>query len=108
MSRNDDAIEIFEELGLTFLQAKTYVALVTLGEAAIKEISKVSNVARQDIYRIMPTLEKLGLAECEISKPTLYRAIPLKEGSSMMLHKMIEEDRTLREKIKLLSNSVKE
>jgi DNA polymerase III alpha subunit len=51
------------DLGLTLLQAKIYLALSKTGKATIKTISKASNSARQDIYRIMPTLQKLGLAE---------------------------------------------
>jgi hypothetical protein len=45
-------------LGLTYLQAKIYFTLTQLKTAEAQKISNVSNVARQDIYRLMPTLEK--------------------------------------------------
>ena len=56
-----EQIQTLMAFGLTSLQAKTYLALAKLGKADVKTIAKVSKVARQDIYRIMPTLQKWGL-----------------------------------------------
>ena len=108
MLQNDKTIEILMNLGLTYLQAKTYLTLTQLEKAEAQKISKASDVARQDIYRIMPTLEKLGLAEKVIGTPILYKATPLKEGSLMLLQKRTKEHTTLQEKIKLLLNSNQE
>jgi sugar-specific transcriptional regulator TrmB len=102
MLQNDETIEILMDLGLTCLQAKTYLALTALEKADAKKISKISNVARQDIYRIIPALEKLGLAEKIIATPTLYKATPLKEGSLFLLQKRTNEHTALQQKIKLL------
>ena len=95
-------------LGLTYLQAKTYLALTQLEKAGAKQISKVANVARQDIYRIMPTLEKLGLAEKIVATPIVYKATPLKEGSIMLLQERTMEHTMLRKKVKFLLNNDKE
>ena len=109
MLENDEAVKILMNLGLTCLQAKTYVVLTTLKQADVKKISKISNIARQDIYRIMPTLEKVGLVERMIATPTLYKAISLKEGSMVLFQKRANEQTRLQEKIKLLAlNDVKE
>lgn len=105
MLQNDETIEILMNLGLTCLQAKTYLVLTTLEKAEIKKIAKISNIARQDIYRIMLTLEKLGLAEKVIATPALYKATPLKEGSFMLFQKRAKEHTALQEKIKLLVNN---
>ena len=105
MLQDDETIEILMNLGLTCLQAKTYSVLTTLEKAEAKKISKISNIARQDIYRIMPTLEKLGLAEKVIATPTLYKATPLKEGLFMLFQKRTKEHTALQEKIKLLVNN---
>ena len=59
----DECAKILMDLGLTLLQAKAYLALSQLGKATVKTISKTANVARQDVYRVMLALEKLGLAE---------------------------------------------
>jgi DNA-binding IclR family transcriptional regulator len=54
------------------LKSKVYLTLATLGKADVKTIAKASNIARQEIYRIMPTLQKLGLTEKIITNPTMY------------------------------------
>jgi len=77
---DNEHVQILTDLGLTLLQAKTYLALSQLGKATVKTISKTANVARQDVYRVMLALEKLGLAEKIVAKPTMYKATPIKEG----------------------------
>jgi sugar-specific transcriptional regulator TrmB len=105
VSQDDEHIQTLTDLGLTLLQAKTYLALVTLGKAKVQTISKASNVARQDIYRIMPTLQKLGLAEKIIAAPIMYKAISLKEGLSILLQNKTREHTELQKKtIELLNN----
>jgi len=81
----DEHIQALMGFGLTLLQAKIYLNLVKLEKADVKTLSKASNVARQDIYRIMLTLQKLGLTEKIIAKPTMYKATPIKEGLSILL-----------------------
>jgi sugar-specific transcriptional regulator TrmB len=109
MLQNDETVTTLMNLGLTSLQAKTYLALTELGRADAQKVSKLSNVARQDIYRIMPTLEKLGLVEKAIAKPTLYKAVPLKDGCLMLLKERIKQQTMLQNKIKsLLNNNNKE
>jgi sugar-specific transcriptional regulator TrmB len=98
-------IQTLMNFGLSFLQAKTYLNLVQLGKADVKTIAKASNVARQDIYRIMPTLQKMGLGEKIIAKPTMYRAAPLKEGLSILLQKRKEEYAELQKKKSSLLNN---
>lgn len=95
-------------LGLTFLQAKTYLTLAKLGKAEVRTISKASNAARQDIYRIIPTLQKMGLAEKIIATPTIYKATPLEKGLSTLLQQKIEENDELQEKTNALINSFEE
>jgi sugar-specific transcriptional regulator TrmB len=78
-------IETLTELELSPLQAKTYLNLARLGKADVNTISKASNLARTDAYRVMIVLEKLGLAEKIIAKKTEYQATPIKEGISILL-----------------------
>jgi sugar-specific transcriptional regulator TrmB len=79
------------KLGLTLLQAKTYLTLVKFESADIKTIFKVSKIARQDLYRIMPSLQKLGLVQEIIEKPMLYRPTPLKQGYSLLLENQYQK-----------------
>jgi sugar-specific transcriptional regulator TrmB len=104
MFPDEEYVQTLMGLELTLLQAKTYLALVKLGSADVKTISKISSVARQDIYRVIPKLQKLGLAEKVISTPTMYKAIPLKTGLSILLQQKIDENAELQEKTGALIN----
>lgn len=93
-------LETLMDLGLTYLQAKSYLAFAQLDKAEVRTIAKLSDIARQDIYRIMPTLEKLGLAEKIVATPVLYKPTPLDEGFKMLLQKKAIEEKMLRKKVK--------
>jgi hypothetical protein len=81
------------------LQARTYLALISLNEADVQRISKQSNIARQDIYRIIPRLEELGLVEEIIATPKQYRAISLNEGTLSLYQKKMDADTKLKKNI---------
>lgn len=61
--------------GLTENEAKTYLALLQLTQATAHVIAKLSNIPRQEIYRILPQLEKLGLIEVVVTKPAQFIAV---------------------------------
>ncbi len=91
------------------MQAKVYLALTTLGNATVKKISMATNIARQEIYRVLPTLLKLGLVVEVVAMPTIYKAMPLKEAVSILLQYKTEEYNDLQKKTaKLLNNSRQE
>jgi sugar-specific transcriptional regulator TrmB len=94
----DESIQILIDLGLTLLQAKVYLTLTQTQEASVKTVSKIGKIARQDVYRIMPSLEKLGLAEKIVAKPIMYRATPIKEGFYLLLQKKTTEQSNLERK----------
>lgn len=100
--QNEKVLDILMKLGLTELQAKTYLTLTRLGKAEVKKISENSKIARQDLYRIIPTLEKLGLVEKIIATPILYKAIPLSEGTSSLFQKKSSEYSSLKSSLELL------
>lgn len=107
MTQNNEHIQTFMSLGLTYLQAKVYLTLVKFGSAGaeVRKISQYSNIARQDIYRILPIIQKLGLAVKIVARPTIYRATPLENGFSMLLQQRTEEYNELQKKAKLLFNN---
>ncbi len=94
----DERIQILTDLGLTLLQAKIYLALSKTNKATIKTISKTANIARQDIYRIMPALQKLGLAQKVLTAPTMYKATPTKEGYCLLLQRKAQQHTELQTK----------
>ena len=108
MQHNDEITQSLMKLGLTLLQAKTYSTLAKRGSAEVKTIAKASNIARQDVYRVMPTLEKTGLAEKIIANPIRYQANPLRTGLSKLLQQKTEEQNTLQKRIEALINNFEE
>jgi sugar-specific transcriptional regulator TrmB len=85
--QNED-IEALTSLGLTMLQATVYLNLVESENATIKDIAKNTGVARQDLYRITSQLQDYGLVEQIITKPIMYKAIPLTSGVNVLLNEL--------------------
>jgi sugar-specific transcriptional regulator TrmB len=81
----DIQVETLKNVGLSLVQARVYLNLAKLGTANIKTIASTANVARQDTYRIMSSLEKMGLAERVISQTTMFTATPIREGLNRIL-----------------------
>ena len=63
MATNEQDVENLVAIGLTITQAKVYLTLAHLGTAKAKAIWKDSEVARQDIYRVLSELEQKTLVE---------------------------------------------
>lgn len=104
----DRYIHTLTDLGLTLVQAKTYLALCKLDTATIKMISKASSLARQDIYRIMPALQKMGLTEKIIANPTKYKATPIRNGIAHLLQNKEQEQKMLHKKTAELLKNLQE
>jgi sugar-specific transcriptional regulator TrmB len=81
----DKDAEVLNGLGLTTLQAKTYLAIAILEKATVKTISKTAKIARQEIYRVTSELQEKGLIEKIIATPVEYRAIPVHDAINVLL-----------------------
>jgi sugar-specific transcriptional regulator TrmB len=92
LTLKSEDVEALTCLGLTVLQAKVYLALTSSGKATIKTISKTANVARQDIYRLVAELQELGIVEKIIAAPNEFRAIPLRDGTNILLKRKQKEN----------------
>jgi sugar-specific transcriptional regulator TrmB len=93
------------DLGLTQCQAKVFLELVRLGLSTAKTISAASKVTRQDVYRIMPTLQKLGLVETVVGSPTFFSAIAIEDAVALLLENKVSEHQELHIRTKdLLQN----
>jgi len=90
---------MLSDFGLTGNQARVYLAIARLKLATVGQISKVSKVRREDVYRILPKLEKMGLAEKLLGKPSKIRATPVEEALSILIK---HEEDTARERVSSL------
>jgi len=97
-------VEMLTDFGLTGNQAKVYLAAARLRLASVGQISKVSKVRREDVYRILPKLEKMGLVERLLGKPTKIRATPAEEALSILIK---HEEDTARKRVSALKTKTK-
>lgn len=107
MKTQEDAVNTLEELGLTMVQAKTYLAIIENNVSTIKEIASTSKVARTDLYRSIRELEEKGLVERVLSKPNRFIAIPIGECIDSLYRRIVERNRELQKKIAKLRNDCK-
>jgi len=105
LSPVEKAAEILSEFGLTHNQAKVYMATAQLGLASVGQISKLSKVRREDVYRVLPKLEKMGLIEKLLGTPAKIRATPIKEAVAVLVKR---EEEKASEKVTQLKDKTKE
>jgi sugar-specific transcriptional regulator TrmB len=95
-SINDAEIQTFTKLGLTFVQSKVYLALVKSGFAAIKTISKMAQLDRSEVYRGISELQKIGLVEKAIIRPSIYKCVSMNDGLLILLERKTKEFHEIR------------
>jgi sugar-specific transcriptional regulator TrmB len=71
---NDENTDLLLGLGLSLNQARVYLAILKLEKTTVGQVAKLSKVRREDVYRVLPSLEKMGLIERLMGKPTEIRA----------------------------------
>jgi sugar-specific transcriptional regulator TrmB len=102
---NEDLVKTLCDFGFTVNQAKVYLSIIKFGANNVGRISKQTQLHRQDIYKILPKLEKKGLITKTINKPFLIEAIPVEKS----LDNLIERERKkANEKISYLENNLKD
>ena len=101
---NDENMDLLLGLGLSLNQARVYLAILKLEKTTVGQVSKFSKVRREEIYRILPTLEKLGLIERLLGKPTEIRATLI---SNSLKSLVAEEKRKSDERLLDMKSKVK-
>jgi sugar-specific transcriptional regulator TrmB len=104
---NDENTDLLLGLGLSLNQARVYLAILKLEKTTASGIAKFSKVRREDIYKILPSLEKMGLIERLMGKPTQIRATPISDALSFLVaeekSKADERLTTMKTKVRRLS-----
>jgi len=100
---NDENTDLLLSLGLTINQAKVYLVILKLEKTTAGEVAKYSKVRREDVYRILPALGKMGLIERFLGKPIKIRATPISDALTSLLSK---EKRQFDDHLKGLQNTV--
>lgn len=104
LPQEEQPIKILTNLGLTYREAKIYLALNRTGKATIKEIAAATHMDRPNIYGVIAKLQKLNLIEQMLTTPIVYKAVPMDQGVEMMLeHKKHDLTELNKETKKLLN-----
>jgi DNA-binding response OmpR family regulator len=71
----EETANVLADFGLTKTQAKIYIALVASGVASASQIAEHSKIRREEVYRVIPELEKRGLLTKKLKTPRKFSAI---------------------------------
>jgi len=71
----EKAATLLTDFGVTKNQAKTYIALLSLGIASPSEVASLSKIRREEVYRIMQQLEKQGMITRRPGTPSRFTVI---------------------------------
>jgi sugar-specific transcriptional regulator TrmB len=82
---NDRHVSALVKLGLSPNQAKVYLALVMLGPVPAKSIWVLVKINREEVYRKLNDLIKMGFVERVFTNPSTFRAVPLESTTSTLL-----------------------
>jgi sugar-specific transcriptional regulator TrmB len=89
-----DAVESLERLGLTTYEAKVFIALQKLGSGTAREVSRVADVPRSQVYSVTESLEDRGLVDVQQSSPMQYRPVRIEEARKTLRERFeTESDR---------------
>ncbi len=94
--------------GLTKSQAKVFIYLGKYGSKTASEIAKALQLPRTETYHLVNSLQNMGLVVAELSHPTKYNAMDMKEAVATLVKQ--EQDRidTLANKEESLTEMWKE
>ena len=86
-----DAVEALQRLGLSKYEASVFIALQKLGTGTARDITRVADVPRSQVYGTAESLEERGLIEVQESKPRQFRAVSLDEARARLQTRLERE-----------------
>jgi predicted transcriptional regulator len=87
MESMEEISQKLTDLGLTKMQAEVLLALRMFDCAAAKDIAKITQIHRQEIYPVLTELQNLGLIERKIGIPNKYKTMPLSKILTLLLER---------------------
>jgi len=74
------AVESLERLGLTSYEAKVFIALQKLGAGTARDVHRITDVPRSQVYSVAENLADRGLVEIQQSNPIQYRPVSIDQA----------------------------
>ncbi len=87
----EDSAKLLSEFGLTYYEAIVYITALKIGVTTASKIAKHANIRREEVYRTIPKLEKIGLIERILGRPAKVKALPLQDGLNTLFEMKEEE-----------------
>jgi sugar-specific transcriptional regulator TrmB len=87
----EDLVIKLSDFGFTTNQAKVYLSIIESSSTSVAKIAQNTQLHVQDIYKILPKLEKMGLITRTLEKPVQIKAIPVDKALTRLLAKEKEE-----------------
>lgn len=84
MTGKDDAIGALKRLGLSSYEAQVFVALQRIGRGSARDVDRITEVPRSQVYGAAENLEERGLIDVQQSEPIQYRAVDLEEARNRL------------------------
>jgi sugar-specific transcriptional regulator TrmB len=107
-----DLVRKLSDFGLTVNQAKIYLSIAQSGTTCVSRIAESTHLHRQDIYKILPKLQKRGLIAKTIDTPFVIEAIPMEKSLNNLVsterEKADERISRLETSLKELANAIRE
>ena len=89
--------------GLTSNQSKVFIYLGKYGSKAAAEIAKALQLPRTETYHLVNSLQNLGLVTAELSHPTKYSAMEMKQAIETLVKQEQQRINSLAGKEEVLS-----
>ncbi len=86
----EELIDSLCKFGLTTKQARAYLSIAINVKLRVPEIAKLTRIHEQDVYKILPRLEQMGLISKTATKPIIVKALPLEIAFKGIIKKQQE------------------
>ncbi len=81
----DESVKLLSEFGLTETQARIFITVSRLGSPTVTEVSKISGIRREEIYRSLPGLERSGLIQRIMGHPLRLRVPDMRTAINLLV-----------------------
>jgi sugar-specific transcriptional regulator TrmB len=92
MSGHDEAVAALKRLGLSSYEAQVFIALQRLDTATVRDVDRITEVPRSQIYGAAEDLADRGLLDIQQSNPIQYRAVELDEARTQLRERLDREE----------------
>ncbi|WP_222918824.1 helix-turn-helix domain-containing protein [Natrinema sp. SYSU A 869] len=99
-----EAINAFEQLGLTSYEAKVFIALHRLSAGTARDVADIADVPRSQVYSVAESLEDRGLLEVQQSSPIRYRPVSVEEARETLRDQFEREQDRAFEHVEAVKN----